>query len=58
MSWRKKFSDNAGDTLRFIGYLFLFLDAIVFSAFSLWFIGKFIWFFACWLDRVVFGNAW
>lgn len=58
MSWRKRFTDNAADILRFIGYLFLFLDAIVLSIFTLWFTGKFIWFFARWLNRVIFDSPW
>ena len=58
MSWRKTFTDNAADILRFIGYLFLFLDAIVLSLFTLWFTAKFIWFFARWLNRVAFDSPW
>jgi hypothetical protein len=58
MTWRMRFIDSAGETLRFIGYLFLVLDAIILSAFTLWFTGKFLWFFAHWLDRVIFSNYW
>ena len=58
MGWHNRFTDKAGDTLRFIGYLFLFLDAIVLSIFTLWFTAKFIWFFVGWLNRVAFGKPW
>lgn len=58
MSWRKKFTDNAADILRFAGYVFLFLDAIILSIFTLWFVTKFIWRFAEWLNKVLFDNPW
>jgi hypothetical protein len=58
MSWRKTFTDNAADVLRFGGYLFLLLDAIVLSVFLFWLLGKSVWFFAHWLDRVVFSHPW
>jgi hypothetical protein len=58
MSWRKHFTDNAGDTLRFIAYAFLAFDLIVLSIFSLWFVGKFIYFLSDWLNRVMFGSPW
>ena len=58
MSWRKKFTDNAGDTLRFIGYAFLAFDLIVLSVFSLWFTGKFLYRLSGWLNRVLFGFPW
>jgi hypothetical protein len=58
MGWKKTFTDNAADVLRFCGYLFLLLDAIMLSVFLFWFLGKVIWFFAHWLNRVIFSNPW
>lgn len=58
MSWKKKFTDSVGDTLRFIGYAFLVCDCILLSLFSLWFIGKFLWRLSEWLDRVIFDQPW
>jgi hypothetical protein len=58
MSWRKNFTDNAGDILRFIGYAFLAIDLIVLSVFSLWFVTKFIYRTCGWLDRVLFESPW
>jgi hypothetical protein len=58
MNWRKRFIDDAADNLRFIGYLFLYLDAILLAAFTLWFTKNFVWFFACWLKSVLFDERW
>jgi hypothetical protein len=58
MSWRKTFIDHIADVLRFCGYLFLFLDAIVLSLFAFWCIAKTIWFAARWLDRTIFAYPW
>ena len=58
MSWKRQFIEHIADTLRFIGYMFLFFDAIILSVFTLWFTAKFIWFFARWLNRVMFQNPW
>jgi multisubunit Na+/H+ antiporter MnhB subunit len=58
MIWRAQFIDNAGEALRFIGYVFLLLAAIVLSIFTLWFTAKFIWFFSHWLDRIMFRQYW
>ena len=56
MSWKKRFTDNVGDILRFIGYAFLAFDLIVLSIFSLWFIAKFVYELSLWLDRVMFDR--
>jgi len=58
MSWQKTFIDKAGDILRFIGYAFLAVDAIVLAAFTFWFIAKFVWNFMSFLNRVMFGRPW
>ncbi|MBN1360433.1 MAG: hypothetical protein JW993_07570 [Sedimentisphaerales bacterium] len=58
MSWKKTLTDNAADVLRFCGYLFLLLDAIVLSVFLFWFLAKGVWFFAHWLDRIIFSSPW
>ncbi|MDI6450495.1 hypothetical protein [Anaerobaca lacustris] len=58
MSWRKTITDNAAEVLRFCGYLFVLLDAIVLSAFLFWFLAKAIWFAAGWLDRAIFSKPW
>jgi hypothetical protein len=58
MSWRKKFTNNAGDILRFIGYAFLAFDLILLSVFSLWFIAKFVYRLSGWLNRMIFDSPW
>jgi len=58
MSWRKKLTDHIGDTLRFAGYLFLALDAIVLSVFLFWFIVRFICRFAQYIDHCWFQSPW
>jgi hypothetical protein len=58
MSWRKTFTDNIGDILRFIGYAFLTFDMIVLSIFSLWFTSKFVYFLSGWLNRRMFNSPW
>ena len=54
MSWKKRFTDNIADVLRFIGYAFLALDAIALAVFSFWFIAKFVYELSLWIDRVLF----
>ena len=56
MSWQRRFTDNAGDVLRFIGYAFLALDAIVLAIFSFWFVSRFAYEFALWLTRILFDR--
>ena len=58
MGWRRQFVDQIAEILRFIGYSFLFFDAIILSLFTLWFTGKFLWFFTRWLNRVIFSSEW
>ena len=58
MVWKKKFSEQIADILRFAGYVFLAFDAIVLSAFTFWFIAKFIWHFGGWLDHKLFSGPW
>jgi len=58
MSWQRNACEKIGDWLRFIGYLFLFLDVIILSAFSLWLVARFTWNLAHWLERVVFSKPW
>jgi hypothetical protein len=58
MYWKKKFSEQIADILRFAGYVFLAFDAIVLSAFTFWFIAKFIWHFGGWLNYKLFNGPW
>jgi hypothetical protein len=58
MSWRKNISENIADILKFLGHGFLILDAIVLAAFSFWFICRFTWQLAHWLQRILFSNPW
>lgn len=58
MSWRKNISENIADILRFLGYGFLIMDGIVLAVFSLWFVCKFTWQLAHWLERMWFSNPW
>jgi hypothetical protein len=58
MSWRKKLTDNITDLLRFGAYLFLAFDAIVLSAFLFWFLTRFIWQFAQYINHHMFKNPW
>ena len=58
MSWKKKFTDHIGDVLRFVGYIFLAFDAIVLSVFLFWFIVKFVWRFAEFIDFHIFNSPW
>ncbi len=56
MSWKKNRTDKVADVLRFVGYAFLAFDAIILSAFTLWFTGRFIWHLMQWLDDVFFSR--
>jgi hypothetical protein len=58
MSWKKKITENAAGTLRFIGYAFIIFDAIVLSAFTLWFTCKFLWQLINWLNKTIFSEPW
>jgi len=58
MSWRKKLTDNISDVLRFTTYIFLALDGIALSAFLFWFLAKFIWRFAQYIDYKIFETPW
>lgn len=58
MSWRKNITDHTADFLRFSAYLFLAFDAIVLSVFLFWFITRFVWRFAQYIDHNIFENPW
>lgn len=58
MSWRKKLTDNIADILRFTAYLFLAFDAIVLSLFLFWFVTRFIWRSAQYINHQIFENPW
>ena len=58
MSWKKTFTDNIGDILRFIGYAFLTFDLIILSVFSLWFVCNFIYRLSGWCTRIMFDRPW
>ncbi len=58
MGWQKKFADNAGDILRFIGYAILAIDLIILAALSLILTSKLAWFFLKWLNRTIFAHYW
>jgi hypothetical protein len=58
VSWKDNFFDKVADMLRFIGYACIAIDAIILAAFSLWFTGKFIWFFTDWINRIIFVQKW
>jgi hypothetical protein len=58
MSWRKTFTDNIGDVLRFIAYFFLAFDLIVLAIFTLWLTSKLVWFSLNFLNRTAFSHPW
>ncbi len=58
MSWRRKFTDNIADVLRFATYIFLAFDVIVLSGFLFWFIARFVWRFAQYINHHIFENPW
>ncbi len=58
MSWRKKITDNIADILRFTAYTFFAFDAIVLSVFLFWFITRFIWRSAQYINHHLFENPW
>jgi len=58
MSWRKKITDNIADILRFTAYTFYALGGIVLSGFLFWFVTKFIWHSAQYLNHHLFGKPW
>jgi hypothetical protein len=58
MSWRQKITDHIADILRFAASLFLALDAIVLSVFLFWFVTRFIWRFAQYINHRIFENPW
>lgn len=58
MPWKAKFSDGVAGLLRFAGYVFLAFDVVVLSAFSFWFVAKFIWHLSGWLDHKLFNGPW
>jgi len=58
MSWKRKFTDQIANLLRFGAYVFLAFDAIVLSAFLFWLIIRFVWRFAQYIDYHLFKNPW
>ena len=58
MSWTIKITDRVADVLRFAAYVFLAFDVIVLSGFLFWFIVKFAWRFAQYIDDHIFKNPW
>ena len=58
MSWRKKVTEHIADILRFTVYAFFAFDAIVLSGFLFWFITRFIWRLAQYINHYVFSNQW
>ncbi len=58
MSWKKGITDRIADVLRFAAYVFLAFDAVVLSIFLFWFIVKFVWHFAQFIDYHVFQRSW
>ncbi len=58
MSWRKKVTDNIADLLRFAAHIFIAFDVIVLSIFLFWFIARFIWRFAQFINYHIFQNPW
>lgn len=58
MSWQKNRTDSIANVLRFVGWVFLALDAILFAVFSLWFVGHFLDSLRDWLARTLFSSPW
>ena len=58
MSWKQIVSEHIAGILRFTGYVFLAFDVIVLSVFSFWFVAKFLWHLAKYLNRVLFDGPW
>ena len=58
MSWKKGITDRISDILRFAAYIFFAFDAVVLSVFLFWFIAKFVWRFAQYIDFHVFQRPW
>ena len=58
MSWQKKRTDDVANALRFVGWVFLALDAILAATFSLWFVWKFLSFLKDWLTKTIFSAPW
>jgi len=58
MSWQRNLTERIADTMRFIGYGFLLVDAIILSLFTVWFVSKFVWHIVQWLNRIMFANPW
>ena len=58
MGWRRAFTDNIAEVLRFGAYIFLAFDVIVLSGFFFWFITRFLWRFAQYINHYIFENPW
>jgi len=58
MSWQKNVTEKISDVMRFLAYACLATDLIVLAGFTVWFSGKFLYFFVRFLNRTIFGNPW
>jgi hypothetical protein len=58
MSWNRRRTDDLANALRFVGWVFLAIDAILLAIFSLWFVWHFLAFFRDLLTRTMFSAPW
>jgi len=58
MSWRQSTICLLSDGLRFAAWGCLLIDGILISAFSVWFVARFLWQVIKFFNRAWFGHEW
>jgi hypothetical protein len=58
MSWKQNITDFLRNGLRFAITACLFIDGIILSVWSVWFVGKFMLKLTTWIDRTIFTPQW
>ncbi|MBI9018480.1 MAG: hypothetical protein JEZ07_14600 [Phycisphaerae bacterium] len=58
MSWRKKVIEHIVDALRYTARIFVAFDIIILSLFLFWFVIRFIWRLAQYIDHRLFSEPW
>jgi hypothetical protein len=58
MSWNRGKTEDLAKSLRFVGWAFVALDAILLAMFSFWFAWRFLGSFKDWLVKTIFSAPW
>lgn len=58
MNWKASTLEFLGDVMRFVSRACFIACIILLSAFSVWFVAKFLWHLSDWLNRTMFRAPW